>query len=115
MCSVSGYTENELVQHNIKMIQPEIIAKDHDSYLLRALQGENSTLIGVQTIYPVKHKSGYLFMAALCIRSLPSIFEGARFVGTLAEERKISRSNSCFFILDLNLNIREISDSNIYI
>jgi PAS domain S-box-containing protein len=53
-----GYTAAEVVNNNIKMLQPERIAKEHDRYLSRYMETGNRHVIGTTREVPARRKDG---------------------------------------------------------
>ena len=63
---VLGWTKEELIGQNIKMIMPHEHAHQHDDYLKRYLATGFKRMIGKEREVPAKRKDGYV-SAAFCI------------------------------------------------
>jgi two-component system CheB/CheR fusion protein len=77
-----GYTENELIDHNISRLMPDDISKQHDSYITRYLKEGKSEIIGISRAIDLKRKDGTITSLIL---SLSEMIIGQRhwFIGLL--------------------------------
>ena len=56
---ISGFSQQELIGNNIKMIMPENEANEHDSYLKNYAETGVSKIIGVGSKVILRHKNGH--------------------------------------------------------
>jgi PAS domain S-box-containing protein len=100
-----GYAQSEVIGQNIKMLQPEEIAKEHDRYLKRYADTQVKTVIGTTRKSQAKRKDGTLFPVELSILEVATdgnepVFVG--FVRSLEEElRQADNFRNNMLMVDL--------------
>lgn len=62
-----GYTPDELVGHNVRMLMPEPFRSEHDGYLERYKRTGEARIIGIGRQVTGQHRSGRLFPAHLAV------------------------------------------------
>lgn len=89
-----GYSEDELVGHNISMIMPEPYRSRHDSYLKRESGAKRPDLFGRPLDLQGQRKSGEVFDITLTISALPNgqFDVGADYVGIIRDISAKKRS-----------------------
>ena len=65
-----GYTSEELVGKNVKMLMPPAVAANHDSYLQRYIQTRMKTVIDTIRHVSAVKKSGYQFQCEISVREI---------------------------------------------
>jgi len=79
-----GYSENELIGKNIKMLMPDPDHKNHDNYLKAYHETSKAKIIGIGREVMGKRKDGSVFPLELAINAMDR--DGKRFyVGTLRD------------------------------
>ena len=68
-----GYERAELIGYNVSQIIPDMIAAEHDQFLLRFLKTGESLLLGKTRLVFIKCKNGLIVPAHIYMRSFPSI------------------------------------------
>eukprot|EP00760_Papus_ankaliazontas_P014335 PhM_4_TR16058/c0_g1_i1/m.98468 len=63
-----GYERSEVIGRNIKMLMPEAIAREHDSYLANYRRSGIKRVIGKARKARAQRKDGSLFPVELCVR-----------------------------------------------
>ena len=92
---IFGWHENEVQNHNIKMLMDDAIATHHDSYLLHAKNVDLGKVIGVNREIFAKHKNGHLFPIRLGIGEVNQPGQNPLYVGfitDLSEQRALQKS-----------------------
>gem|GEM_PF-1333227 len=88
--SIFGYSEEEVLGKNVKMLMPSPYKEEHDSYLKKYLDTGNSKIIGVGRELEGKRKTGETFPMFLSISQMETsggfIFNGV--VDDLSELKK---------------------------
>ena len=116
LCRAFGYTKTELLSKNLEILLPDIYAKHHHSFLIRAANTTTAAQVSNEMFLLGKHKSGYLLPFWKQVKSHPSISEGIQFLATFKGEKKASAmSNIGYILLDNSLYVQAVSASNIYI
>ncbi|WP_165728207.1 MHYT domain-containing protein [Pseudoalteromonas sp. 31A1] len=92
---IFGWHENEVQNHNIKMLMDDAIAMHHDSYLSKAKNIDLGKVIGVNREIFAKHKNGHLFPIRLGIGEVNQPGQNPLYVGfitDLSEQRALQKS-----------------------
>lgn len=94
-CSQFQYTREELLGQNVKIVMPESVAVNHDSFLKRYMQTGAKTVIDATRRVQGKRRDNTTFEAEISVREL--IVEGAerRFIGYIrdcTEELRVQSS-----------------------
>ena len=77
-----GYTAQEVLHHNIKMLMTEADSPHHDNYLLRYYETGEASVIGEGREVVGKRKDGTTFPIRLAVSELPRGVDGERrFIG----------------------------------
>eukprot|EP00759_Apiculatamorpha_spiralis_P055631 PhF_6_TR7865/c0_g1_i1/m.11492 len=69
-CQIFGYSEDELLGQNVKMIQPTEVALQHDRYLSSYLKTRQRKVIGSRKQHFGRNKQGFLFPIELSVREI---------------------------------------------
>ena len=79
-----GYTEDEMLGHNVSMLMPESIASAHDSYITRFLTTRQPRIIGKRSEITGRRKDGSFFPAEIAINEMVDDL-GSTFLGVLRD------------------------------
>eukprot|EP01060_Flectonema_neradi_P036083 TRINITY_DN6847_c0_g1_i6.p1 TRINITY_DN6847_c0_g1~~TRINITY_DN6847_c0_g1_i6.p1 ORF type:complete len:1678 (+),score=225.80 TRINITY_DN6847_c0_g1_i6:205-5238(+) len=82
---LSGYTADEVVGKNIKMLMPDEIAEKHDGYLEAYRRTRIKTVVNTDYTVYVKHKNGNVTTVSSIIREIINDDESYSFVGFLCD------------------------------
>jgi PAS domain S-box-containing protein len=107
--SVFGYTKSELINRNIKIMMPQIYAKNHDKFLEAYNATQEMKFIDKERFIFGKHKSYYVFPVFANIKPL-NTGQNTQFVGTFRIDKFFK--NTAYFITHGNGLIDSISSSN---
>ncbi|WP_448548446.1 MHYT domain-containing protein [Thalassotalea fusca] len=64
---ILGWTPNELIGNNVKIVMPEAFHAEHDGYITRYLQTKEAKIIGIGREVNALHKNGHLVPVKLSI------------------------------------------------
>jgi PAS domain S-box-containing protein len=81
-CALFGYTEPELVGHNVSMLMPEPLASAHDGHLARYVHTRQPHVVGSRREVQARHKDGSLFPIELAVNEMVDEF-GITFIGVI--------------------------------
>eukprot|EP01062_Namystynia_karyoxenos_P030681 TRINITY_DN22872_c1_g1_i2.p1 TRINITY_DN22872_c1_g1~~TRINITY_DN22872_c1_g1_i2.p1 ORF type:complete len:2300 (+),score=928.18 TRINITY_DN22872_c1_g1_i2:41-6940(+) len=81
-----GYTEEEVLNQNIKMCMPEEYAKQHDGFLSRYMETGVKRVVDTTRRVPGKHKNGSTFPTQLGLREYKDEM-GSTFIGQIRDIR----------------------------
>eukprot|EP00804_Cyclotella_cryptica_P004181 CCRYP_014545-RA/>CCRYP_014545-RA protein AED:0.08 eAED:0.05 QI:0/0/0/1/1/1/6/0/1167 len=97
-CTALGWSQEEFVGQNIKMIMPEEHASNHDSYLARYLKTGLKNMMGKEREVDARCKDGSKFPCILGLAEVETNDSGDRlfcgFIRSLAHERALERRAS---------------------
>jgi two-component system sensor kinase FixL len=79
-----GYTAEEVIGHNVKLLMPEPFRSEHDSHLERYLETGHTRIIGVGREIVSRRKDGTVFPCELAVGRVPDV-EPPRFVGFIRD------------------------------
>ncbi|MBF0382644.1 MAG: PAS domain S-box protein [Magnetococcales bacterium] len=82
-----GYTSQEVLEQNIRILMPEPYHSAHDSYLANYKKTGKKTLIGITRELPAMMKDGSVFPIELSLREM-KIGDEIMFVGLIADITK---------------------------
>ena len=81
---IFGYSADEVLEKNVKMLMPAPYQNEHDSYLGHYLSTGEKKVIGIGRTVKAKRKDGHIFPMELGVNEM--IIEGNRmFVGTIRD------------------------------
>lgn len=102
-----GYSESELVNHNINMIMPDPYAELHDSYLAHYLKTKQKKIIGTSRELEAQRKNGETFEIELFVHEL-GLDEEHRFLGIIRDisDRKYMEQMKAEFISTVSHELR---------
>jgi len=91
---IFGYSADEVIGHNIKMLMPEPYHSRHDGYLEHYLAGGEARVIGIGRVVEGRHKDGHVFPLDLAVSEM-QLGEGLSFTGIVRDisERKQAEAN----------------------
>lgn len=81
---IFGYTPQEVIGQNVKMLMPEPYHANHDSYLHNYQTTGQAKIIGIGREVAAKRKNGVVFPAELAVNRM-RINDGIMFVGTIRD------------------------------
>jgi len=97
---IFGYSSNELIGKNVKMIMPSPDREHHDGYLRRYMETGEGTIIGIGREVTGRKKDGTLFPLELAVNRMYS-GENTKFVGIMRDiterkafEKKLKKSQA---------------------
>lgn len=79
-----GYSAEEVIGNNIKMLMPEPYAREHDNYLSNYHDTGNKKIIGIGREVAAKRKDGTIFPIDLAVTQTDT-HEGRRYIGTIRD------------------------------
>ncbi len=102
-----GYSESELLQHNIKILLPEPHARMHDGYLKRYQETKQKHIIGKSRELEAQRKNGEIFAIELFVHEL-ALDEKHHFLGIIRDisERKQMEQMKAEFISTVSHELR---------
>lgn len=71
-CRILGYTMNEIKNHNVEKLMPEMYAKNHSRVLDDALAKGAENIPNKERLVFARNKSGYLFPVWLQLKMIQS-------------------------------------------
>lgn len=108
---IFGYTPEEVIGKNVKMLMPDTYAKEHDTYLSNYLSSHKAKVIGIGREVIGKRKNGRVFPMELGVNEMP-LDSQLMFVGTVRDisERKNAESEIEAKIQALKRSNQELDD-----
>lgn len=82
---VFGLSKAEIMENNISVIMPKVIADSHDSFMMNYFETSESKIIGAERLVFPMTKAGYLVPCTLMVKILPNLEEGIKIVGFLKD------------------------------
>jgi hypothetical protein len=112
-CQLFGYPKYSLINQNIKMLLPHIIAKTHDDALKAALSKDiNQFNKHSDFLSYANHVSGYTFPVMVTVRKLVALnFNGDQYVGKVVAPKFAIENTDHFILLDKKMRIVGLSQS----
>ena len=94
VCTMLGYSENELIGQNVKMLMPERWAKDHDGYLAAYQRTGHAKVIGTRREVDAQHRNGdtipvHLAISEVALGAGADNHDERQFIGILSDLRDI--------------------------
>eukprot|EP00760_Papus_ankaliazontas_P010249 PhM_4_TR14236/c1_g1_i1/m.12456 len=84
-CRIFEYSEQELIGQNVRMIQPEEVAKNHDKYLSNYLKTKVKRVIGTRKEQLGRKKSGARFPIELSVRELRLVDDTPAYISSIRD------------------------------
>eukprot|EP00347_Sterkiella_histriomuscorum_P005463 403356519 len=113
-CRVFGYLrKEELINKNIKVLQPGIYSFYHDEFIRSALLKSSEQMTNKERSIYGKHISGYIFPLSLQIKFFQSFLHGKQFVATLKQEKKGINASVAYIVMDKNGVVLDVTSSAI--
>ncbi|WP_290654204.1 EAL domain-containing protein [Idiomarina sp.] len=81
---IFGYTANEVIGRNVKVLMPEPYAREHDGYLDNYLSTGKRKIIGIGREVQAKRKNGSVFPIDLAVSETDTP-DGKRFIGMVRD------------------------------
>jgi len=79
-----GYSAEEVIGHNVKLLMPEPFRSEHDAYLERYLATGHTRIIGVGREIVSRRKDGTVFPCELAVGRVPDV-QPPRYVGFIRD------------------------------
>ena len=92
---IFGYTEEDVLNKNVKMLMPDSYRKEHDGYLHHYLETGNAKVIGIGREVDAQRKDGSIFPMELGVSEMNDS-DKHMFVGIIrdiSERKKIGRAS----------------------
>jgi len=110
-----GYSKDEVLGHNVKMLMPSNYAANHDAFIQRYLKTGKAKIIGTTRRVVAKHKSGYNFAVDLSVTETKTAtrrtFTGILSLISEKEDDRSSEESSTFGALQGLLEPAVVIDS----
>lgn len=108
---IFGYSKNEVIGKNVKMLMPAPYKAEHDSYLSNYLESRNPKVIGKGRQVEGKKKNGSVFPMDLGVNEM-HVDGNLMFVGTIKDisAQKKAESSLKKYIHDLKRSNQELDD-----
>jgi hypothetical protein len=100
---------NELKNHNVEKLMPEMYAKNHSRILDDALAKGAENIPNKERLVFARNKSGYLFPVWLQLKLIQSSTMGTQFVALFKIDKKIMSANIAFVLINKEKKIQGIS------
>lgn len=100
---------NEINNHNVEKLMPELYAKNHSRILDDALAKGAENIPNKERLVFARNKSGYLFPVWLQLKLIQSSQLGTQFVALFKIDKKIMSANIAFVMLNKEKKIQGIS------
>jgi len=91
---------NEIKNHNVEKMMPEMYAKNHSRVLDDALAKGAENIPNKERLVFARNKSGYLFPVWLQLKMIQSTQLGIQFVALFKIDKKIMNSNIAFVLIN---------------
>jgi len=104
-CEMFGWTEEEFIGQNIRMIMPKHVASRHDSYVARYLQTGIKKMMGTQREVTAQRKDGSTFPCVLGLSQCKNSGLICGFIRNLSSEKE---AESKYFEKQTQLYSKEI-------
>ncbi len=88
-----GWTQEELIGHNVSMLMPEPMRSEHDQYIRRYVDGGPPRIIGLGREIPGLRKDGRIFSAELAVSEVRQE-SGRIFIGVIRDISDRKRAES---------------------
>lgn len=96
--NIFGYTSDEVIGHNVKMLMPEPYFSEHDGYLANYIDGGEAKVIGIDREVEGQRKDGSVFPLYLAVTQIQShgkpLFIGM--IRDLSEQKRLERLKNEF-------------------
>lgn len=96
--NIFGYTSDEVIGHNVKMLMPEPYFSEHDGYLANYINGGEAKVIGIDREVEGQRKDGSVFPLYLAVTQIQShgkpLFIGM--IRDLSEQKRLERLKNEF-------------------
>ena len=99
-CRIMGYTINELKNHNVEKLMPEMYAKNHSRILDDALAKGAENIPNKERLVFARNKSGYVYPVWLQLKLIQSSQLGTQFVALFKIDKKIMSANIGFVLIN---------------
>ncbi len=83
VCCLFGYSEHELLGHNVKILMPEPYFSEHDGYLKKHVETQEKVIIGRRVEVYGKCRNGELVLIELSVNEL--INDHGTFIGVMRD------------------------------
>ena len=110
-CRIFGYTFNEMKNHQVEKLMPEMYAKNHSKILDDALAKGPENIPNKERLVFARHKSGYIFPVWLQLKMIQNTQNGIQFVALFKIDKKIMSSNISYVLINKERKIQGISSS----
>ena len=86
-----GYTQDELVGQNVKILMPSPFKDEHDGYIARFLETGEARIIGIGREVVGRHKDGSTFPVSLAVSNVDHLRLFTGIIRDISERKKLQR------------------------
>ena len=106
---VFGYSPEEVVGQNVKMLMPEIYSREHDGYLSNYLTTGHARMSGIGREVAAQHKDGSIFPAELAVAEM-AVAGRRMFTGVVRDisERKRADEHQKVLVAELDHRVKNV-------
>ena len=107
-----SYVQIELLGKDIDILIPQFFQNTHKNSLIRTIsQDETRIKLNKEKTVFGQEKNGYIIPISLVLRAIPSLNNEFCFIANLCHEKQITTCAKAILIVNLNLQIIELSSS----
>jgi PAS domain S-box-containing protein len=108
---IFGYTANEMKNHNVEKLMPEMYAKNHSKILDDALAKGPENIPNKERLVFARHKSSYVFPVWLQLKMVQTVQNGIQFVALFKIDKKLISTHIAYVLINKEKRIQGISSS----
>lgn len=99
-CRIFGYSMNEIKNHNVEKLMPEMYAKNHGKLIEDALNKGSESIHNKERLVFGRHKSGYIFPVWICLKMITNSQGQTQFVALFKTDKKLVSSDIAYILLN---------------
>jgi PAS domain S-box-containing protein len=108
---IFGYTSNEMRNHNVEKLMPEMYARNHSKILDEALAKGPENIPNKERLVFARHKSGYIFPVWLQLKMVSGATHGIQFVALFKIDKKLITSDIAYILINKDKKLQGLSSS----